>query len=75
MSNKEKYHFYEGFFDKMEQMPQRPRSHELETESKNFLRDFFPSSWIIHESKEDYGEDLRIEIFARGGATGLEFLV
>jgi len=75
MSNEYEYHFYENFFDETEQIPQRPRSHELETESKNFLREFLPSSWIIHESNYDYGEDLRIEIFARGRATGLEFLV
>lgn len=77
MSNKEEYYFYKNLFefDKTEQMPQRPGSHELETEAKSYLREFFPSSWTIHESKHDYGEDIRIEIFPRGRATGLEFLV
>lgn len=75
MSNEEEFHFYEELFENGETMPQRPRSHELETEAKNFLRGILPSAWVVHESKEDYGEDLRVEIFAKERATGLEFLV
>jgi len=54
-------------------MPQRPRSHILETESFHFVRGVLPFSWTIQEMNLDYGIDLRVEVFLGERATGLEF--
>mgnify|MGYP000105989169 CR=1 FL=1 len=56
-------------------MPQRPRSHQLATESENFLRGVVPSSWVVQDLTHDYGKDFLVEVFLRGKATGLEFIV
>ncbi|GAA2022841.1 hypothetical protein GCM10009779_03390 [Polymorphospora rubra] len=51
-------------------MPQRPRSHELETESRRAFEALLPSSWVVRRVEDDYGIDLEVEIFEEGSATG-----
>src|SRR3954465_11802350 len=56
--------------------PQRPREHELETESENHFRSLVPSKWVVRKPDPDYGIDLEAEIFEPSGeATGLTFRV
>jgi len=58
------------------QMPQRPRSHEVEDLSRNRLRDAFNGvGWIVEDLRKDYGEDLLVRIFDNGIATPLSFFV
>jgi hypothetical protein len=60
----------------MERMTQRPRAHQIETESRNALRAALPSAWTVERIENDYGVDERVEIFdAKGRATGLVFYV
>lgn len=57
-------------------MTRRPRSHQIEDESRAALRTAFPDSWVIDHVQADYGLDERVEIFDFGGAsTGLVFYV
>ena len=57
-------------------MPMRPRSHQLESESRTRLQDFVPSQWVCRFLDQDYGVDAEIEIFEdSGAATGYKFLV
>jgi hypothetical protein len=56
-------------------MPGRPRQHEIDEEALTYIKNTFPNSWTLEEVKRDYGKDLRVEIFANGKATGLEFIV
>jgi hypothetical protein len=57
-------------------MPKRPRSHELEDQSRNRLHELFTNrGWTIEDLAKDYGEDLFIRIFAGGAATPLSFFV
>lgn len=56
-------------------MPSRPRQHEIDEEALIHIRNTFPSGWTLEEVKRDYGKDLRVEIFANGKATGLEFVI
>ena len=57
-------------------MPMRPRSHQLESESRTRLQDFIPSQWVCRFLDQDYGVDAEIEIFEdSGAATGYKFLV
>src|SRR3954447_17655666 len=56
--------------------PQRPREHELETESENHFRSLVPSKWVVRRPDSDYGIDLEVEIFdPTGVATGHTFRV
>ena len=56
--------------------PQRPRQHQLETESKRHFESVIPSSWIYRPLDQDYGIDGEVEIFNDSGdATGYKFLV
>lgn len=58
------------------QMPQRPRSHEVEDLSRNRLRDAFNGvGWTVEDLRKDYGEDLLVRIFDNGIATPLSFFV
>ena len=56
-------------------LPQRPATHVLEEQSERFLRQHLPSEWTCERPAQDYGVDLRIDIFENGHATGLELIV
>ena len=57
-------------------MPQRPREHQLETESRTAFERAFPSQWVYRRKEDDYGIDGEAEVFLDDGtATGLIFLV
>lgn len=57
-------------------MPKRPRSHQLEEESRRKFRESIPSQWVIRRSDPDYGIDEQVEVFDESGsATGILFLV
>lgn len=57
-------------------MPQRPRSHVLEAESRTALRNVLPAAWIIRDETPDYGIDLSIEIVSEeGNVSGKRFVV
>jgi Domain of unknown function (DUF4365) len=59
-----------------QQMPQRPRSHEVEDLSRNRLHDAFNGvGWTVENLRKDYGEDLLVRIFDNGIATPLSFFV
>ena len=56
--------------------PNRPRQHQLETESKRHFEYTIPSRWIYRPLDQDYGIDGEVEIFDdTGDATGYKFLV
>lgn len=59
----------------MKKLPQRPRSHVLETESMQFVQKSFPKEWIIEKGQSDYGVDLIIEIVEDDSVTGAHFLI
>jgi hypothetical protein len=57
-------------------MPRRPRSHQLEDQSRNRLHAAFNSvSWTVEDLRKDYGEDLLVRIFDNQVATPLVFFV
>ena len=56
-------------------MPLRPRQHEIDTEAVDFIRGKLPSRWTREEIKNDYGNDLFVEVFENGEATALEFRI
>ncbi len=56
-------------------LPRRPEAHQLEEASERFLRTALPKSWVCERVGHDYGVDLRIDVFDRDQATGLELLV
>lgn len=55
--------------------PRRSESHQLEEVSERYIRNTLPRSWVCEKPQHDYGVDLRIDIFEKGAATGLELLV
>lgn len=62
----------------LQAMPQRPRSHRVETESRTAFRALCDSvGWIARDmdTEGDYGIDLEVEIFSRDRTTGLTFRV
>ena len=57
-------------------MPQRPRQHQLETESRTCFQSAIPSRWVYRALDQDYGIDAEVEIFDDSSlATGYKFLV
>jgi hypothetical protein len=56
-------------------LPRRPRSHVLETISRQHVEGIFPPEWVCRRVEDDYGLDMRIEIVVGEEVTGLEFLV
>ncbi|GAA4705560.1 DUF4365 domain-containing protein [Nocardioides conyzicola] len=57
-------------------MADRPRGHELETESERALLNVLPTAWVIRDlTKGDYGIDCEVEVFENGATTGLTFKV
>ena len=57
-------------------MPKRPRSHQIETQSRNAFRKAVPTAWVCRDLDQDYGVDLEVEVFGQAtAATGEKFLV
>ena len=55
--------------------PQRPEAHQLEEASRRYFVQCLPANWVSERSANDYGIDLRVDIFEGSAATGLELLV
>ena len=55
--------------------PIRSESHQLEEVSERFFRDCLPRNWTAEKPGNDYGIDLRVDMFEGNQATGLELLV
>ena len=57
-------------------MPKRPRSHELEDESRREFQNLLPNRWVCRDITPDYGLDCHVELFDGNGlATTLMFFV
>ena len=56
-------------------MPNRPRSHTIETESRRAFGTLLPLEWVNRPVESDYGTDEQVEVFDKSGrASGLMFL-
>lgn len=55
--------------------PQRPEAHQLEEASRRYFVQCLPANWASERTANDYGIDLRVDIFEGNAATGLELLV
>lgn len=55
--------------------PTRSESHQLEEISERFFRECLPTNWTAEKPANDYGVDLRVDMFEGNQATGLELLV
>lgn len=55
--------------------PTRTNTHNLETLSERFFQNALPRNWVAQRLSNDYGVDLKVDIFEGTQATGLEFLV
>jgi len=55
--------------------PIRSESHQLEELSERFFREYLPRNWTAEKPGNDYGVDLRVDMFEDNKATGLELLV
>lgn len=55
--------------------PIRSESHQIEEISERFFRDSLPRNWTAEKPGNDYGVDLRVDMFELNQATGLELLV
>jgi len=57
-------------------MPQRPRTHVLEEESRQAFRAAVPTRWVIRDDVPDYGNDFRVDVVEEDGTvTGRSFFV
>jgi uncharacterized protein DUF4365 len=56
------------------QLPQRPKSHQLERASQKFFEACLPVEWLTDKPPHDYGVDIRVAVFNSTDATGLEFV-
>lgn len=56
-------------------LPQRPRSHVLETRSEAYLLTCVPPEWIVRDVSHDYGLDKNVEIVDSGAVTGKNFSI
>ena len=57
-------------------MPSRPRSHVVETQSKDWFRTAMYPEWIVRDKTDDYGVDCEAERLVEGdGRTGDMFYV
>jgi len=54
-------------------MPQRPRSHQLETESQQKFVSSLPSRWVYRSITPDYGLDGLVELFDESGKAQGDF--
>jgi hypothetical protein len=62
--------------DRSKNMTRRPRSHQLETESRTAFSASLPAGWLFRDLAPDYGLDGIVEVFdERGVATGHLFFV
>lgn len=57
------------------QLPQRPRTHELEDESETFLRRHLPAGWTCDRPQHDYGIDLRVGLAEQGQINGQQLVI
>lgn len=57
------------------QYPKRTSSHRLEESSRRFFQNSLPENWASDKPNNDYGVDLRVDIFEGEDAKGLELLV
>lgn len=55
--------------------PIRSESHHLEELSERFFHEHLPRNWAAEKPGNDYGVDLRVDLFEGNQATGLELLV
>ena len=55
--------------------PQRPEAHQLEEASRRNFVQCLPANWASERPANDYGIDVRVDIFEGTAATGLELLV
>jgi hypothetical protein len=55
--------------------PQRNDAHQLEELSMRFFANALPRNWHSEKPGADYGVDLKVDIFEKTDATGLELLV
>ena len=55
--------------------PRRLDTHNLESLSERFFESSLPRNWKSQKISNDYGIDLKVDIFENNQATGLEFLV
>jgi hypothetical protein len=58
-----------------EVFPIRSETHQLEELSERFFRNSLPKNWLCERPANDYGVDLRVDLFEGNNATGLELLV
>lgn len=59
----------------MSDLPERPRSHVLETLSDKYFKSRVPSEWIVRDLHVDYGIDCNVEITDGSFVTGKHFSV
>ena len=52
--------------------PIRSNSHQLEEVSFRYFRNLLPENWLAEKVVNDYGVDLKVEIFENKQAVGLE---
>lgn len=57
------------------QYPQRVDNHQLEEVSERYVRNLLPRNWTCEKPAQDYGVDLRVDLYDEQAATGLELLV
>ncbi|MCH8552631.1 MAG: DUF4365 domain-containing protein [Natronospirillum sp.] len=57
------------------QYPQRVNNHQLEEASERFFRNLLPRNWTCEKPGQDYGVDLKVDLYDEQAATGLELLV
>lgn len=57
------------------QYPLRIDTHQLEEMSERFFRNQLPRNWTCEKPANDYGVDLRVDLFKGRSATGLELIV
>jgi hypothetical protein len=57
----------------MARLPQRPRQHVLEDESRKFVKSVLPPEWIVTDISNDYGVDLDVEIVEQTYVMGVHF--
>ncbi len=55
--------------------PKRPNSLYIAETSKRYFISSLPEDWVAETPENDYGIDLRVDIFKNNQATGLELLV
>ena len=55
--------------------PIRGETHQQAESSERFFRSSLPRNWVCERPENDYGVDLRVDLFEGNRATGLELLV